>query len=369
MVIVFYFVMSLKSKIENLQENILLANHTTFRIGGPAKYFVAVKSQKEFLAVIRAAKESGAPFYILGGGSNTLAADEGFEGLIIRCQIPNFQCQIDGEKMKIACDAGVPLAKIIIETTKASYSGAEWGFGIPGTVAGAIFGNAGRLGQDISQVVRRVKILDENLDEKTLEFEECGFSYRQSFFKKTGAIILEAELEFMKKEQSAVGEVLAKAKDVVLHSPPFPSAGCVFKNYEVGVGESAAGAFRFRPPTPALRLAPDLRPLNSEAEANQGSPRRPSLNAPAADSLLFGHPELAPRVRGGKIGVGHLIDQCGLKGRQTGGAKIWDSHANYIVNLGGAKAADVLALIKLCKETVKEKYNIELEEEIRHLGI
>lgn len=309
--------------INNLQKNVLLANHTTFRIGGPARYFAAVKNNEELIEVVKHAKDNSLSFYILGGGSNLLVSDEGYDGLVIKCQMTNFQCQKENEKLKIECEAGVPLARIIMETTSRGYSGVEWGFGIPGTIGGAICGNAGRLGQDISQIVSSVKVLDKNLEEKIISFEDCGFAYRESRFKKTGEIILEAALEFQKKDKSLIDDILNQAKDVVRHSSPYPSAGCIFKNYKI----------------------------KSEQ-----------------DELLKNHPELAGRVRGGKISVGFLIDQCGLAGRQVGGAKIWEGHASYIVNIGGAKAQDVLDLIVLIKNSVKEKFGIELEKEIRYLS-
>ncbi len=299
-----------------------MANHTTFRIGGAAKYFCVVKSSDEFLAVARAAKENNIPFYILGGGSNLLVADEGFDGLVIKIKNEKLKIKNENEKLKIICEAGVPFAKVILESTRQGYSGAEWGFGIPGTIGGAIFGNAGRLGQSISQVVVSVKILDKDLNEKIISSGECGFSYRESRFKRTCEIILEADLEFQKKDGNSIEELLNKAKQVIKKSPPFPSAGCAFKNHQ---------------------LKED-------------------------DVLLRSYPELSQRVKGGKIGVGYLIEQCGLKGKQIGGAQIWEGHANYIVNIDGAKAKDVLALIKLCKETVKEKFAINLEEEIRFLN-
>jgi len=313
--------MSLEQKFSNLQENVLLANHTTFRIGGPAKYFIAVKNRDEFIDVVRAAKESSTPFYLLGGGSNLLVADEGFDGLVIKNQISKIKYQKEEKSLKIICDAGASLTKIVLKTTNQGYSGVEWGLGIPGTIGGAICGNAGRLGQDISQVVESVRILDDNLNKKELSAGECEFEYRESRFKKTGEMILEAELILKKTDRAAIDKILSQTKEVVAHSPKFPSAGCIFKNYKLKEN----------------------------------------------DLLLREHPELAERVRGGKIGVGYLIDQSGLKGRQIGGAKIWEGHANYIINVGGAKAVDVSALIELCKKEVKAKYGIVLEEEIRYL--
>jgi len=307
---------------KNIKENILLANHTTFRIGGPARYFFGVQTKEDLIEALKWARQKSLPYFILGGGSNLLVNDEGFDGLVIKVKSEELKVKNDGDKLIIKAEAGVTLIKIILETTKLGYSGVEWGFGIPGTIGGAICGNAGRLGQDISGVVKEVAILDKDLNEKKLLASECGFGYRESRFKKTNDIILQVLLEFKRKELTAINQVLNEAKEVIKKSPPFPSAGCVFKNYKVAKN----------------------------------------------DVLIKNHPELNERVRGGKMGVGHLIDQCDLKGKQIGGAKIWEGHANYIVNTGGAKATHVISLINVCRDSVKEKYGIILEEEIRYVG-
>ncbi|MBU2219735.1 UDP-N-acetylmuramate dehydrogenase [Patescibacteria group bacterium] len=327
----------MNSELANLQKNISLANHTTFRIGGKARYFMAVRNSEELMAAVKWAKDNSLSFFILGGGSNLLVSDDGFNGLVIKMQSDSLSVVLrstfaplsmnsttkDLEKMKIIVDAGVPFGRIIMETVKGGFSGAEWGFGIPGTIGGAICGNAGRLGQAIARVVANVTVLDENLKVKTLSKSECDFGYRESRFKKTKEIILSASLLFAKKEPVKIEAVLNEAKAVIKQSPPYPSAGCVFKNYNVKGG---------------------------------------------SDVLLKNYPELAGRVRDNKLGVGQLIDQCGLRGRQIGGAKIWEGHANYMVNVGNAKAQDVLELIELVKKSVKEKWGIELEEEIRRVG-
>jgi UDP-N-acetylmuramate dehydrogenase len=328
--------MAINGKL-NIQENVVLANYTTFRIGGTAKYFFEAQTNEDLINALRwigpgqgyggQAKENspigGLPYFILGGGSNLLVSDQGFDGLVIKNQNSKIKIQKDDSRCKIITDAGAPFIKIILETAKKGYSGVEWGFGIPGTIGGAICGNAHRLGRAIASVTDSVEILDENFDTKILKNNECGFAYGESRFKKAKDIILSATLIFKKQEQGEIDEVLNEAKKVVREHPPFASAGCVFKNYEIS-GES--------------------------------------------DDLLKKHPELASRVREGKIGVGYLIDQCGLKGKKIGGAKIWDGHANYIVNVNRAKATDVVALINFCKKSVKEKFGIELEEEIRYLG-
>lgn len=298
---------------------------------------MAVRNSEELMAAVKWAKDNSLSFFILGGGSNLLVSDDGFNGLVIKMQSDSLSVVLrstfaplsmnsttkDLEKMKIIVDAGVPFGRIIMETVKGGFSGAEWGFGIPGTIGGAICGNAGRLGQAIARVVANVTVLDENLKVKTLSKSECDFGYRESRFKKTKEIILSASLLFAKKEPVKIEAVLNEAKAVIKQSPPYPSAGCVFKNYNVKGG---------------------------------------------SDVLLKNYPKLAGRVRDNKLGVGQLIDQCGLRGRQIGGAKIWEGHANYMVNVGNAKAQDVLELIELVKKSVKEKWGIELEEEIRRVG-
>ncbi len=315
-----------------IQENILLSNYTTFRIGGPARYFCEVKSKEELVEALKWAKKNNLIFFVFGGGSNLLVSDERFEGLMIKIKSEKLKVYPEESRRVKSCDeklkiieaeAGVPLLKVILETTKDGYSGLEWEFGIPGTVGGAIFGNAGRLGQDVSQAVESVKIIDlDSWEEREILAKDCGFEYRGSCFKKNNWIILSAVFKFKKVEKEEIEKTLAEARKVIRNSPPWPSAGCIFKNYQVE-GEN--------------------------------------------DILLKNHPELVPKVRGGKIGVGFLIDQCGLVGRQIGGAKIWEKYANYIVNIGGAKARDIFELIQIVKKSVKEKYGIELEEEVRHL--
>jgi len=309
----------------NIQENILLANQTTFRLGGPARFFCEVKNGQELIEAIKWAKKKNQPFFVFGGGSNLLAGDEGFSGLAIKIKSEKLKVKsCDGKLKIIEAAAGAPLIKLILESIKDGYSGLEWGFGIPGTVGGAIFGNAGRLGQDISQIVEKVKVFDLNsFSEKEIGVKDCGFKYRASRFSKGEFVILSAVFRFKKAKEEEIEKVLIEAKKIVKNSPPWPSAGCAFKNYETK-GEN--------------------------------------------DPLFQNYPKLREKVQSGKIGVGFLIDQCGLRGFEIGGAKIWEKHANHIINTGSAKTQDVLDLIKIVKKTVKEKFGIELEEEVRRLN-
>jgi len=274
-----------------------LAKYTTFKIGGPADFFVEIESEDKLLKALKLVKELKLPYFILGGGSNLLVADEGYRGVIIK--ISNLKSQISNRKIVVG--AGVSLGKLVELAAENSLTGLEFAAGIPGTVGGAVRGNAGAWGKAIGDKVKRVKVLTPEGKIKWIKNSDCRFSYRQSRFKKTKEIIWEAELELKKGDkkeiQEKIKENLAKRAD----QPKEPSAGCVFIN-----------------PKP--------------------------------------------------LSAGELIDKCGLKGKRIGNAQISPKHANFIVNLGGAKATDATKLIKLIKEKAKEKFGIDLEKEIFLLG-
>lgn len=258
------------------QENVCLAEYTTFKIGGPAKYFFIAKTKEELIEAIRTAKKKRLPFFVLGGGSNVLVSDEGFDGLVIKVQISKFKIQ----DSTIYAEAGVKLKDLIKLTAKEGLTGLEWATGIPEvTVGGAIRTNAGAFKGSMRDIIKKVEVLP-------------------------GAeIVVSALLELKKGDKKEI----QKQIDYVLnyrktnHPMNLPSAGCIFKN-----------------------------------------------------------PATAPSAQ--------LIEKCGLKGKIIGKAQISEKHANFIVNLGGAKAEDVCELIKLTKQKVKEKLNIELEEEIKYVG-
>ncbi len=312
--------MNLRSELARLQRNILLANHTTFRIGGPAKYFFEAKTKNEIIEAVHWAKENRLPFFIFGGGSNLLVSDKGFSGLVIKTQANGLRVMAEN----IEVEAGVLLSRLIVESINNNLTGLEWGIGIPGTIGGAVVGNTGAFRKSIADALENAEVFDiESSQTKNFNKEECRFIYRGSIFKeKPELIILKAVLKLEKgdagKSTETIKEYLATRKDNV---PSFPSAGSVFKNLE----------FKNQPV--------DFQKMINEE-----------------------------KIKGGMVAVGYLIDQCGLKGKRSGNAQISEQHANFIVNLGGAKAEDVLRLINLCRESVKEKFNISLEEEIRHLG-
>lgn len=275
----------------DIKENEILANYSTFKIGGPARYFIIAKSKEEILEAIGFAKQKNLPYFVLGGGSNILFRDEGYDGVVIKIE----NCELEIENSLIKANAGISFAQLILKSIEAGLAGLEWGIGIPGTIGGCVAGNCGAYGHDISESVEKVITLNREYLKK-----ECGFSYRRSKFKNSEnkEIILEIELKLkngnMEKSKEEIKEIIEKRKGKI---PPYPSIGCIFKN-----------------PKPLIAR--------------------------------------------------ELIEQCGLKGKQIGGARISEQHANFIVNIGHAASEDVLALINLCKEKVKEKFGVNLEEEI-----
>jgi len=293
--------MKIEEHLLTIQKNVYLKNYTTFKIGGPAKYFFEAKTKEDLIKGIEVAKKREMPFFILGGGSNLLVSDRGYKGLIIKIQMTKSKYQ----NTKISAEVGLPLRQLLWQTLKNNLAGLEWAVGIPGTVGGAIRGNAGAFGGSVADVVKSVGVYDvKNRKLKILKNKDCKFDYRESIFKKKpNLIILSAELQLKKGDKKKIKEKMKEYLDYRKETQPlsFPSAGSIFKN----------------PPG---------------------------------------------------FSAGELIEKCGLKGKKSGNVKVSEKHANFIVNLGNGKAKEVIKLIKLIKQKVKNKWNIELEEEIQYLG-
>jgi len=292
--------MNIDTLLPAVRKNILLKNHTSFRIGGPAEYFFEAENKDDLFVALKAAKTLDLPFFVFGGGSNLLVSDKGFKGLVIK--ILNNKYQLSGNQIK--AEAGTVLANLVRASTNYGLSGLEWAFGIPGTVGGAVFGNAGSFGKSMKELVKSVEVIDiKTLKFKTYNSKECGFGYRESVFKKkNNLIVVSVILNLKKGNKSSIKKKIKEYSDLKKESQPLnlPSAGSVFKNPE---GKYAA----------------------------------------------------------------ELIEACGLKGKTIGRAKISEKHANFIVNLGGAKAEDVKKLINLSKKSVKNKFSLSLREEIQFL--
>ena len=311
--------MEISEFLPGIQKNISLKNYTTFKIGGPAKYFFEARTKEDLIKAIKMAKKFNLPFFILGGGSNILVSDRGYEGMIIKVKSQKSKIKSTSQKSKIIeAEAGISLGQLVNLALKNNLTGFEWAVGVPGTLGGAIYGNAGWPSdkKNISAIIKEVEVLDISREPKIKKFNKsaCQFKYRDSVFKHNkNLIILGAFLQLKKgdkiKIKKEIAEIIKKRKDKI---PIEPSAGCIFKN-------------------------------------------------PAPEQARYGAGPL-------EFSAGELIDKCGLKGKKIGKAQISEKHANFIVNLGGAKSEDVIKLIKLVKQKVKNKFAIWLEEEIQFLG-
>jgi len=305
-----------------MKENVSLKEYTAFKIGGLAKYFFVAKNKEDLKKAILWAKNKKIPFFILGGGGNVLFSDEGFRGLVIKLRNTRHEIR----NTKLIAEAGVPLQKLVLETAKKGLSGLENLAGIPGTLGGAIWGNAGAFGREIGDLVEEVKILKiENckLQIAKLKNKDCKFEYRDSIFKRKGSwIILEAVLKLKEGNKKEIEEKIREVLKLRKEKQPleFPCAGSIFKNV----------------------------PIKKVPKKIQEKFKR--------------------KIKNGFLPAGALIEAAGLKGYQIGGAKISEKHANFIVNVEGARASEVIQLIKKIKKEVKKKFKVQLEEEIRLVG-
>lgn len=283
-----------------------LAAHTTFRIGGPAAFWCTPRDQQQLIQTLACCRQAGVRVYLLGNGSNTLFADEGFDGAVVdlRGLNPPVRTKEDGEQTLITASAGMTLGRLCGEAQQRALAGLEFACGIPGTVGGAVYMNAGAYGGELKDVLEQVTFLDEELNLRTLPASQLEMGYRTSVFEKNPAwCILSATLRL---QQGDAGAILAQMQDYLDRRKAkqpleWPSAGSTFKRPE---GHFAAA----------------------------------------------------------------LIDQCGLKGFSVGDAQVSEKHAGFLVNKGKATAADMCRLMDLVRERVLRETGVELEPEVKFLG-
>ncbi len=277
-----------------------MSAHTTFKIGGRAKYALFPLDTEAFVGAIRALNNGGVRFMTVGNGSNLLFADEGFDGVVvITTQMKGIK--VDGNK--VYAEAGAPLTKTAIAARDAALTGIEFAYGIPGSVGGAIYMNAGAYNGDISQVLASCRAYD-TVENKIVTFDnaDCDFSYRNSVFEKSGARyhVIDAVFTLADGEKNVISakmdELLTRRRDK--QPLEYPSAGSAFKRLD--------GYFTAK-----------------------------------------------------------LIDEAGLKGFSVGGAQVSTKHSGFIINTGDASAKDVRELIAHVKRVIFEKHGLSIEEEIR----
>lgn len=307
----------------HIKKNIPLSRYTSFGIGGPADYFIEAAGPIEIAESIEFAEREKLPYFVMGGGTNLLFSDEGYRGLVIR--ISDGGIALHGSVVQAG--SGISLKELTETARDKGLSGAENLAGIPGSLGGAVRGNAGAFGTEIGDLIKRVKAFNRETS-MVQEFsrEQCQFSYRDSLFKRDDAlIILSAEVELTEGgEPRAIGRAMEKiiATRESKHSQSAKCAGSFFMNPEVKDEK-----------------------LREEFAKDTGS---------------------APKDE--KLPAGWLIDHVGLRGKHVGGAKVSDQHPNYIVNTGDATAEDVIMLASLVKRKVRDELNVRLREEVQMVG-
>jgi UDP-N-acetylmuramate dehydrogenase len=324
------------------QENVSLKDYSNFKIGGPARYFCTPRDVAEVREAIHKAQELHLPVFILGGGTNLLISDYGFSGMVIKPEIRSHDL-IDQNILE--CGAGVPMSDLLHYAEEGSLAGLEWAGGLPGSVGGAVRGNAGAFGAETKDSVVQVASLSineaDNLRLTVRSREECEFGYRSSIFKKLGtAIILSARFQLRSGDKEAIRAATEEKINFRIEKHPleYPNIGSIFKNIPL---EYFSRNYATR-----TQSSSDEKSIEAEIRGKFPVKDDPFSVVPTA----------------------YLISEAGLKGLSHGGAQISDKHPNFIVNRGGATSADVEFLVGVIKKTVFEKFGVTLEEEVQRVG-
>jgi len=292
---------------DRLEHHVALSQFTSFRTGGNARYFVRCTSAEQLVEALKLASTLEIDTFLLGGGSNLLVSDSGFDGLVIKVDIRGLS---QPEPKLIESGAGEDLMALVDFASECSLTGLEFAAGIWGSVGGAIYGNAGAYGGQIGNVVKDLTLIDRGGSMRTVDSDYCQFGYRDSHLKRSGEIVSTVRFALTAGNRD---EIVSKVNEIVaIREAKFPpeglSAGCFFKNI------------------------PD--------------PTQPH----------------------GKLPAGKLLEEAGAKELSVGGAVVYRGHANVILNSGSATSQDIAELADILKKKVLEKFGIMLEEEVIRIG-
>jgi UDP-N-acetylmuramate dehydrogenase len=295
---------------ERVRRHAPLAELTTFRVGGPADWLFEARTSDEIVAALTLARRASVPVTLLGGGSNVLVSDSGVRGLVIR---PRGGAVHQIDSAHVRADAAVTINGLVRWTVMHGSAGLEAWAGTPGTVGGAIFGNAHFGGRLIGDLVTEVRLAGTDGSVVDATASEMAFGYDRSRLQQTGEVLLSATFRVSPGDPVALRAVARASLAYRKRTQPLdtPSAGCVFQN-----------------PAPGRDTVPE----------------------------------------GIAWSAGALVDRAGLKGTTIGGARVSPTHGNFIVNDGSATAADIRQLIELCRVTVRDRFGVDLREEIVYLG-
>jgi len=282
--------------IGKILENESLKKYNTYKIGGIAKLIVFPESVEKLVELLHIIKDNNIKYKVIGKGSNLIFSSKEYDGIIIKLDNLD-KLEIDGTKIVVG--AGYSLVKLSLETAKIGLSGLEFAAGIPGTIGGSVFMNAGAYKNDMSEIIESIKVIDDNLNVVKMTKEDLDFSYRHSFLQQhKNYICVEATLNLAEANTDEIKEKINKRKSKRMETQPleYPSAGSVFRNPE---------------------------------------------NIPA----------------------GKLIEDAGLKGKMIGGAMVSNKHANFIINYDNATSDDIYNLINYVKDEIKKQTGVELKQE------
>ncbi len=308
------------------EENVPLKDHSNYKIGGPARYFVLAKSAQEVIEAVQEAHRIRVPIFILGGGSNLLISDDGFPGLVIKAGFSHIKK--DGERLTVG--AGVSVKELVQFCIDNSLSGFEWAGGLPGSVGGAVWGNAGAFkGETKDSTVEVVSVDISGVEPRIVKRNnaQCEFGYRDSIFKQDATrgvqeVIVEMTFQLAKGDKEAIRAGAQEKIDYRVAKQPldYPNIGSIFKNTQVE-------------------------------------------KVPAETLKRFG-----AKIKNDPFQVlptAVLNDAAGLKGRTVGGAMISPKHPNFIINASGhATAAEVKELMGIVRAEIKKQFGVELEQEV-----
>lgn len=290
---------------ERIKQNEPMSKHTSFKIGGPAEFFIKILSIEELQKILEFAKKEKIKITILGNGSNILVADKGIQGIVIKTNLKGITIKNKKQnKVEITTDDAVPIGMLAQKLLKQEITGFEEISGIPGTIGGAILMNAGAHGKEMKDIITEITAIDYNGQLHTFTNEQAEFTYRNSIFSSGKYIILQAKMMLEKGNTKDIKDKMDEYAQYRKDKQPieYPSAGSTFK-------------------------------------------------------------------RGDNFITAKLIDEAGLKGYSIGGAKISEKHAGFIINTGGATAQNVLDLAKYVTDKVYEKFGKKIEFEIKVLGL
>ena len=306
-----------------IRNHVPLKPYTNYRIGGPASYFVNARTVRDVLDALAWARADNLPVFILGSGTNIIVSDAGYDGLVLR----NGTASYSVRGRDITAEAGVTLQTLVDTATACGLAGLEWAGGLPGSVGGAIYGNAGAFGGAIHDVLVSVKTAAPDGAVRDIPARECAMGYRESIFKKRdGLTVISATFRLRPGDPAALGGKVEELRTWrrTKHPVEYGNCGSVFKS--VPVTEPDAWVFEK-------------------------------------------YPDIAEAIREKNIAAAFFIDKCGLKHRREGGITVSGKHPNFLVNeTGGATARDVRSLIDRIKRGVFHQFGISLEEEVQYVG-